>query len=1104
MSTERQDAASTITPTAPIAQSGGRALQAFAAVEERAASENASMSGNLAQVGFGIMKDQALKQAQEEASGIVQYDDKNQLVVPKSFNPPGIGGIAYNETYRKAAIEYYRSAALTEYQASAAAVVAKMPNDPDGVSVALKALAASKIDALDPSVRGSMIPHYESVRSSAITSATAGRERVNQHETTAQLGRTFVSLVADSAKDGLAAGLGQYTPEVIEANRARINDRWAMWEAQARGPGGMTEQQIEGKKKEFSVSVAASIVGRQIYDAVSQRGDNNPELQKRVREDIDKFIEENPGYKAEASTILEGYLSRANAISATETATRNKVAEGVTAAGIDDKVRLEMMRRDGFSTATEIADAEAKVSQDARTRIQNANISPLQRATAMASVLTNRSVVESSYATAVSQMTAIAADPQKASQHQYALGELETFRNNPVVHQMAASSPFMQAIVRQADATITTAFNNSNAYDAGTAISKISSGTLDPGGYASNIQAMISKGVFGPGSNVSPAAIAAAVSAGTTAWNATQGKRALATNAATAWADTANPRPPVGDAAKAIDETAPMKIFATRANGSPVEVPPDMMNPEHAKSMVEYVQRTGRVSPATANLLGGIRDWSSEPEQKAAIAITQNITDVYRKTLAVNGRLDKEQSYILSSIMSEQLGESVYKKMTALTTKGPSVGKSHIGDAVSIENPNREKGGINVATTASILNTLTGLRDEGDPRRPGANLTAGANAIVRALPMFWNPADTVKWGMFKGEATQQLFSGLLNEDGKFGDISKTSQISFSPSLVNALVPYVKNYTEANGGSDYNAGLDPVRQGVVNGLRELRAESSLQSLGGGRYEIQHKAFSHVANQAAQTVLPNSVWTDVAMARFRSIKPDVADRVGQGSVFVHQEVEADGRMNYTLMGIDKRTGDKMMLMNLDPKDEAWQLETKKLAQAVGKEMGSGVASILYSIWGGELLLGGIAQAKTETMAALAAGRTLPSAQWANFIDGLRPAVQAVMPPPLRYGNPDAGWLNHGQYDEGMAALRTDRAQKTIARYGSAYHLFFGNSGTDLSLFGGMQEPKLTGKLAPSPNDLAAQRESVANRQLWTRTRVRNERTINGPNDIGNAGP
>ena len=190
-------------------------------------------------------------------------------------------------------------------------------------------------------------------------------------------------------------------------------------------------------------------------------------------------------------------------------------------------------------------------------------------------------------------------------------------------------------------------------------------------------------------------------------------------------------------------------------------------------------------------------------------------------------------------------------------------------------------------------------------------------------------------------------------------------------------------------------------------------------------------------------------------------------------------------------DKRTGETLRLMNLDPKDQAWQMETKKLAQAVGKELGSGVASVLYSVWGGELLLGGIAENKTATMAALAAGRTLPSAQWADFVDALRPSSI--------YRS-----LDGKQYDEGLAALRTDEAQKTIARYGSAYHLFFGKSGTDLHLFGGMQEPKLTGKLAPSPNDLAAQRESVANRQIWTRTRVRNERTINGPNDIGNAGP
>ena len=1093
MATERQDAASTITPTAPIAQSGGRALQAFATVEERAASENASMAGNLATVGFGIMKDQALKQAQEEASGIVQYDDKNQLVVPKSFNPPGIGGIAYNETYRKAAIEYYRSAALTEYQASAAAVVAKMPNDPDGVSVALKALATSKIDALDPSVRGSMIPHYESVRSSAITSATAGRERVNQHETTAQLGRTFVGLVADSAKDGLAAGLGQHPPEVIEANRARINDRWAMWEAQALG-NGWTPQQIEGKKKEFSVSVAASIVGRQIYDAVSQRGDNNPELQKKVREDIDKFVEENPGYKAEASTILEGYLSRANAISATETATRNKVADGVTAAGIDDKVRLEMMRRDGFSTATEIADAEAKVSQDARTRIQNANISPLQRATAMASVLTNRSVVESSYATAVSQMTAIAADPQKASQHQYALGELETFRNNPVVHQMAASSPVMQAIVRQADATITTAFNNSNAYDAGTAISKISAGTMDPGGYASNIQAMISKGVFGPGSNVSPAAIAAAVSAGTTAWNTNQAGRTLAANAATAWQDPVNPSPPVGAAAKAVDKNAPFGITATRADGSPVAVPPDIMNPEHQKAAYDYVNRTGRVPPAIVEQLDAVRDWSSVETKTAAAAITQNITDIYRKRFTKDGGSAEEQSYLLGAAMREQLGDGVYKKMSSLSADGPFVVKGGLSAAASIENPNREKGGANVVTSESILNTLSGMKDVAFNRGIGSTLSGAGVAVVNALPALFRPEDTVKWGMFENAATRKLFGGLVDQyDGisSNGDGIEADKVSISPALVSALLPYVSGYVATNGEADRREGKDPVKQGLVRGIEAMRDKLSLQRGPDGGYEVQHLAFSHVANGVAQTALPESVWTDVAMARYRAVNPDVAERVGRGTAYVHQTIEPDGRMNYTLVGSDKRTGETLRLMNLDPKDQAWQMETKKLAQAVGKEMGSGVASVLYSVWGGELLLGGIAENKTASMAALAAGRTLPSAQWADFVDALRPSSI--------YRS-----LDGKQYDEGLAALRTDEAQKTIARYGSAYHLFFGKSGTDLHLFGGMQEPKLTGKLLPSPNDLAAQRESVANRQIWTRTRVRNERTINGPNDIGNAGP
>ena len=1052
MALQRQDAQSAITPKAPVEQSGGAALAQVDHQIAGIAREEGQGWSQVATIGTGLMRDQALRQAHDDAAQIVQYDEKGQLIAPKSFRPSGLGGLVYSQTYTDAAKAYYKEAAIGEARNFAAGLVAKTPMDPDAVQKGMADYSRAKVEAMPEDIRDQMSLHFEGVRSGAVTSVSANRDRENLAVLQAQADASSSNWVDEygAAKRGMTAST---PPEQRAQTEKMFADRWNNVAALLK-QSGHSDVFIAKAKAENTDLANGTAKGMELMER-AQGMSLNPTGLDALKKEGFKWAHDPknsgaiPSYKMEE--LLNGYIGRGAATAAAVEQASN-IGASQAIAGLDMRVQALNYK---LQTGAKNPDGSAVMTPDLLKEQQgiysdmlkqSQGMQPVHQAQMMRTAGAAVGVVQHAYGAALTSAVTGADAAKTPEARALYEGQIKSFMADPYVIAASTSSPQMAALYAQGSRTLIKSDVAAAAGDAATAMTRLgATDGISPDAFRALTDTIKSTGLLGP-SSANPIHEEQWATSGAAAMARWQGKQASATLAVGAIAashgeDGQRPRLMTEAEGKAIDTSYPLApLLATKnIDGTMKSHSLDFSNPEHQQVLSNYTARTGgHIPPEALQAFADLKTYDDPKAWQAASNYFDTARKTYRDTLSksatdVNAPDGKPSADFLDRRSYDELrskmGDAPYARAMQWDRTGIATNPGDIAKGVEGTTPGRNDGGPGLKEQSVAF--LTG-RTVDAVQNGGVLNSLASSAFRSAVGSFLNIDDKLAFKAWSNKETRAMLYQGIERSGLKGVSYDDSKVTMDPALADALSDRVVQMTGQNGEMLRKSGVaNPVESNSAVALKMMMDNGTIgfEKTANGGLNLAMRPVTSEFNRLQGTNWTQPQVENLATSMARNLNPQLFDMTDEGTRRVVSSQMPDGSSKYYVVGRDKESGNPIVVGGFDPASSDLGRVRLDMAKMIDKEIGSSIFQPLTEIplGGGSLLKSMMEGNKKDNILELAAGKTLPSAAWASVIRDIR--------------DKSPGAMSRDAWEK----LETMKMQETIARYGSAYALLFGNSGT-----------------------------------------------------------
>lgn len=1058
MAIQRVDPSVTIQPTQttsdPLAGAqqavAGRRASAFASVEQAA--------DQIGQIATNYLRDTALKQAQDDAAGIVEYDKDGNLLVPQNFDAPIGGGLIYSQTYARAAEANYKHAAINEFQGQAGKLQAQFPTDPEAFSAKLIEYRDAKIAAMPPAVRPLMLAHFETIRSQGATSIGAARQRVVNETTMRNANELQEKWVNDYAAFKQSEATGNFGQPEYENHKLKLDDRWNDYVAMAR-QSGMPQVWIDRQRQLAETQADARNFFSKIGDQIGGSGESAATVLGNAQKDIEAFERKYPGQEAQAIIAAErqrafarGQAQASGAVTASNVQTDTYRAE---LAGLDAEMR-ERRREITSNPADYPNQSEALRAlnieiEDRRTALnarvqQSSALRPLQKASLSLGILDQRDAAtqRSVSMAAATSMNAAMDLSAPASSRAAAMADLEGSLRSPEMVSFSLSSPQGAALYRNIQQTVNEARMQSASVAIGTYREAWANGRIAPEREGEMLQMGIQKGWVGsvaPG-QVRPEEMVQLAGRNRELFRKNQQVNTAAT---TAINNVAAGGVPSEKDRELIGTAVPFKVQAYDYSvGKSVDLAPDFNNPGHVSAALAYINKTLTVPEGLRQYLEAGPGVAS-PEQRAhMLSVGQSIQRVFDNHFksSPNGPVPiDERNQLVAAQMRAQLGKGA-DFIAAVSKLGPDATPASLNQAMAGDTRRRENPDKPDDTAKGILDELQGVVSMGS-----ANIFDKAyyGAVGMLDPegltgMMFGPDKVRRWGMMSDAATFQIMQGVAKSSALSVEYISGKTVEIDGTLAQHIVGHGERYKNQYGRTDEENRLNPNRQAILDYFNRNGSDLALREVkkadgGVEKYVLERKPFFLEANKAAGVSMDQSQWENMMSLTARLKRPDLFTDAGQGSVDpstvrVQSAERPDGTKVYGLYGYNWKASSTVYIGDVDPKDDTIGFARARIYQAVAEEMkDSRVASLLSNMpLFGDLIDQKLAGNFKESILKQSSGRDMPSDATASLFATMRTALTAG--PFTEFIKPE--------YDEAWKKVETMTAKRGLNRYGGLGYL------------------------------------------------------------------
>lgn len=1053
MATQRIEPSANIqpTPTAedPVAAAqGAKARQmasGFASVEQA--------SSQIGQIATNYLRDQALKQAQEEAAGIVKYDEKGNLIVPTNFDAPIGGGLLYSQAYAEAAQANYKHAAVKEFENKSVELQTQFPTDPESYSAKLIEYREAKINAMPSAIQPMMRAHFETIRAQGATSIAATRQRIVNETNLKNANEAQEQWVTDWAAFKQSEASGNFAPGDYEGHKNKLEDRWKDIAAMQR-QAGLPDVAIQRYRKLAETQAEARNFFGKIGEQIGRSGESASVVFGANQEAIRKFEEAHPGQEAQA--IIAGERQRAIArgqAQASATTSSQDIQYNNSRASVDTiNAEWRERRREITSNPADYPDQQQALHDlnvemqgrlnDVNRQAQTSNMRPIQKATtALATVNARDEGIQRAMSTAVATQVNTVLDvtaPQWAKAS--ALADLSTSLKSPDFIAYSLQSPQGAALYRSVQQTVGEAHIMGAMASIGGFVEQMSNGRVSPEREQEVLAEARREGWFG---TTVPGQIHPRDAQHLIATNrALYAKRQQNLSDATVMIDNvARGGIPTETQAKAYQQINPFAIESyDAATGQTKAVPPDMSNPAHVQRALAYINKSLIVPEVAREYMERAPGTASPQERAQMLAFGQAIQKTFDNHFKSSNITIDERKELVAAQMRAQLGKG-YDAMNAIAHLGPDATPASINQYMSSESRKRENPDKPDETRQQVRDELTGVSSmaTASPIRQGVVMAADW-----AADTFFPDDSRPKWGMLSDAATQKVLSGVIARSNLVGGgIQSGATLQVAPEVESSIFGWAQKFKDSMGKSIVEQeGLNPTRQAILDyfhrnsddlAIRETRDADGNNP----KYAIERKPFHLEANKAAGTQLTSGQWNDLVTARVFHSRPDLfegSDPINPKSVRVHAAQRDDGTMMYGVYGETMRGNATRYIGDIEPNDPGIGHVRAKISDAVYREVGDSTTAQMLSNMPlfGSMIERGIAENIKESLIRQESHRYLPSKTWANIIVGIREAIgQSEHQGPLAQ-------FTRPEYDEFWKKAATEEGQRSISRYGGLGYL------------------------------------------------------------------
>ena len=1020
MATERQDATTTISQSPMVRSTSSEADAVAAGVAGQGAAQVGQIAGNIQQISVGLMRDKALREAQEDAAQVVQRDENGNIKVPHSLEPKGLGGgLIYNEAYAKSAHETYRYAQLEEANRKAADIVARNPTDAAAAGTEMKAYVDGTLSAMSPELAANMRPHLEGVLAGAISSSNAGRQReafVVQRE----LGqRSSAAYVLDVSKMMKQLDSGTLSPEVKAETEKKITDRWDMLEAQLKGAGHSPEM-IEYVKQGNIAKVQAHVFGAKIEER-AHAAFEKPAASAAIIKDIEAFARDpqRSAYSVEVQTILQQYKARGEALQATVAQADALVMRGQQ----DENAKAILAIKD---LPFEQQDAARAAAMD-RLLANSATMRPMQRLQLVTQLEGVKSYMHEGAAAAVTSASTLAQNGATPGIRMTGLTDLNNFANNPTFVAAARTDPRMAQLVNYAARTASGIETQASMLDLGTGMATLALGAPTETLMADARQLMRLNKSNDPAISMQ---IAKSVMAGQAAY-ATQ-RAGIESYASIHQSYNKAPFPLTEAQADVVRKQQPFETY-NKSQMGPTAVPFDPTNASHAAQASAYIQRNMGVVPTEVKAALSSLDpkAANDKERQNAIGIADTTQNYYRKVLAGAGNATGE---LVRANMNATFGASTLQMIGqwkgnyasdqgGLPAKMNTPSASQRGDSAVGQDP------------AKIVSTITGMAHD-----------ASEDLFTRIKNgIFGSPVDANAplYGPDK-ETRNALFAPLVSKlDGFDPD-----KLVVTPGFLKQATGHVQAYASKFPWEGEN-GFDVQKQGFYDFLRSDKNISVVRVDDPRTDKFHFEARYNDYETAFRNVHGEQDWTRSNIMNFHKpyfeqTNPVAWAGVNPESFTIASRTDSMGSPEYHGVAVTKDGSGLVDLGPVDPADPRLSVERQKVRIDIAKRYGEGVGRIIDFLGGGGLFRELVIGNKTDMVLKIGGGGVPSPAE----------ASELMMTARNLPGVPKN--VSQDSWD----LFQKQETLNTVHRYGMVYQILFGNQAMGYLPFIGQRQPRQDG--------------------------------------------
>jgi hypothetical protein len=1015
-------------------------------------------ASQVGQIATTFLREQALKQAQTDAAGIVKYDEKGNLIVPTNFDAPIGGGLLYSQAYAEAARANYKHAAVSEFQNKAAELQSQFPTDPESFSIKLNEYRDAKVGALPPDLQPMMLGHFETIRAQGATAIAANRQKIVNETTMRNANDLFGTLVNDTVAFERSKASGNFAPQDYAAHEAKLADKWNDYAAMAK-QAAMPQVWIDRQKSLAMTQAKARIFFENIGAQVGSAGESASVVFGANQEAIRKFENEHPGQEAQAILASEKQraMSMAQAQATATTTAQNITYDNNQAAATQIRAEWSDRRREITSNPADYPDQQGELRRlDAEMNdrlaqvnraAQTSNMRPMQKATvALATTNYRDEAMQRSMSMAVATQVNTLQDvsaPQWAKSS--ALLDLQTSLKSPEFVAYSLASPQGAALYRNVQQAVGAAHIQAAALDIGSYKEAWANGRVSPEREAEMLALGQRKGWIG---NSVPGQIGNEELVQLTARNKTLFRKnsQLDSDAAIAINNIAQGGRPSKEEREKIAAVYPFKVQAyDYGKGQSVEVAPDFNNPGHVSSALAYINKTLTVPE-------GLRQWMetapgvADPEKrKYMLSVGQSVQKVFDNHY-MNGpkgpvSLD-ERKELVAADMLNQLGEG-YGVMNAIANLGYDATPAAIYQYIAGETRKRENPAKPDETAKAVLDELQGVSNLASTNIFDDAYYGAASGIGNMLTNFvgMDQSTVKRWGMMSEAATHQLMQGIAAKSALSAGPLGSKPIEIHDDIKSHVIGHVGRYKDKYGKTDEENRLNPNRQGILdyfnrNGsdlaLREVFDKDGVVS----KYVLERKPFFLEANKAAGVNLNQKQWEEMMSLTARLKRPELFVDGGQGAVDpatvrVQSAERGDGSKIYGIYGYNWKANSTVYIGDVNPRDETVGFARARIYEAVATEMrDSDVAALLSNMPIFGALLDQKMKANFEDSIISQSGqRSTTSDFTASFFQTLRSAVS---------NNAPLAQFTGEKYDAAWKKVEVMAAKRDLNRYGGLGYL------------------------------------------------------------------